>query len=306
MTSQDEAWTIGRLIEWTVHYFAQAGVESPRLAAQSLLAHATGCKRIELYTRFEAIPPADHLAVFRESVRRAAQHEPIAYLIGKKEFYSIEFEVTPAVLIPRPETEVLVDQVIQHCRSLDRQRIDILDLGTGSGCIGLTLCCHVERAVVIASDISQQALQVAGRNAEKLHLQDRFKTVRADCLDLPANVMPEGGFDVLVSNPPYVAVDDADSLCPKVRKHEPQQALFAGADGLEFYRRMASSAAEILKPAASIFVEIGYHQHDRVVQIMTAADYRHIESWRDFIERHLRVIRFDRKNSHKGTKTQRN
>ena len=294
VTAADQPWTIGRLIGWTTAHFAEAELDAPRLATELLLAHAMGCQRIELYTRYEQIPPHEELADFRDMVRRAAHHEPIAYLIARKDFYSLEFEVTPAVLIPRPETEVLVEEVIQHCRSLDRQRIDLLDLGTGSGCVGLALCNQVDQLFAIGSDISEQALQVARRNANKLGLSERFRPVQADCLDLPADVVPREGFDVLVSNPPYVAAGDEESLSDNVRAHEPHLALFAGNDGLEFYRRIADAAAGMLKEGASLFVEIGYDQHDGVIKIMTTADFRHVHSWRDFVEGHLRVIRFDR------------
>ncbi len=296
VNSENGEWTISRLIEWTISHFAEADLEGPRLAAELLLAHAIGCQRIELYTRFDLVPSAEELSTFRANVIQAAKHRPIAYLIGKKEFYSLEFEVTPAVLIPRPATEVLVEQVSRYCKSLERERIDILDLGTGSGCIGVTLCRHLENAFVVGSDISQAALEVAGRNAEKLGLPERFQTVRADGFDLPVDVVPANGFDVLASNPPYVASDDAEFLEPAVRDHEPHVALFGDRDGLEFYRRIAASAGTILAPAGSIFVEIGYDQHERVIEILTAGGYRHVESWRDYDTGHLRVIRFDRES----------
>ena len=296
VTSESGEWTISRLIEWTINHFTEADIDAPRLAAELLLAHAIGCQRIELYTRFDVVPSADDLSTFRANVIQAAKHSPIAYLIGKKEFYSLEFEVTPAVLIPRPSTELLVEQVGRHCKSLERERIDILDLGTGSGCVGATLCRHLENAFVVGSDISEEALKVAGRNCEKLGLQERFRTVRADGLDLPADVVPTNGFDVLASNPPYVASADAESLEPAVRDHEPHIALFGDRDGLEFFRRIAASASKILAPAGSVFVEIGYDQHDRVLEIMAAGGYRHVESWRDYDTGHLRVIHFDRES----------
>ena len=294
MTSESGQWTIHRLIEWTMNHFAEAEVDAPRLAAELLLAHAIGCQRIELYTRFDVVPSAEELSKFRANVLQAAKQSPIAYLIGKKEFYSLEFEVTPAVLIPRPSTEVLVEQVTRYCKSLERERIDILDLGTGSGCVGVTLCRHLENAFVVGSDISEEALEVAERNAEKFGLQERFQTVRADGFDLPADVVPTNGFDVLASNPPYVASDDAESLEPAVRDHEPHIALFGDRDGLEFYRRIAASAGKIVARAGSIFVEIGYDQHDDVIEILTAGGYRHVASWRDYDTGHLRVIHFDR------------
>ena len=295
MTSESEPWTIGRLIEWTANFLKDSGVDAPRLATELLLADTLGCERIQLYARFDTTPSSDQLTAFRQNVREAAKHHPIAYLLGKKDFFSLEFEVTPAVLIPRPATEVLVEQVLQHCRSLEQDRIDILDLGTGSGCVGLALCRHLENAQVVGSDISHAALLVAGRNAERLDSLERFKTLQADGLDLPAESVPSAGFDLLVSNPPYVAEDDDEALSQTVRDYEPHQALFADKDGLSFFRRIAASAAKILRPNASIFVEIGYDQHDRVIEIMTADGHRHVDSWRDHDSGHLRVIHFDRR-----------
>ncbi|MCH8854004.1 MAG: peptide chain release factor N(5)-glutamine methyltransferase, partial [Planctomycetes bacterium] len=179
MTSESEPWTIGRLIEWTANFLKDSGVDAPRLATELLLADTLGCERIQLYARFDTTPSSDQLTAFRQNVRQAAKHHPIAYLLGKKDFFSLEFEVTPAVLIPRPATEVLVEQVIQHCRSLEQDRIDILDLGTGSGCVGLALCRHLENAQVVGSDISHAALLVASRNAERLDSLERFKTLQA-------------------------------------------------------------------------------------------------------------------------------
>lgn len=293
-TPAQSSWTIGRLLEWTTDYLRRQAVDAPRLASELLLAHTLGCKKIDLYTRYAEQPSAERLSAFREAIRRAAQRFPIAYLTGAKEFYSLEFEVTPAVLIPRPETEVLVDQVIAHCRSATQERIDILDFGTGSGCIGLTLCHQLPQVHVVGSDISSESLAVAARNARRLSLADRFRIVQADGLSLPAEVVPRGGFDLLVSNPPYVATDAAASLSAEVRDYEPQVALLAGPDGLDFYRRIAAGAADILKQSASIFLEMGYDQHQRVVEIFTAGGFEHVATWRDFNEGHPRVIRFDR------------
>ncbi len=293
MSTPPQPWTVGRLIDWTRRYFQDHQVDAPRLAAELLLAHALGCTKIELYTRYDHEPAAPQLAQFRAAVRRAASHHPIAYLVGEKEFYSLRLEVSPAVLIPRPETEVLVDRVRECCSELAAARLDILDLGTGSGCIGLALCRHLPQAYVVGTDVSRDALEVASRNADHLALRERFTAVHADGMDLPAAALPPGGFDLLVSNPPYVAAADPRGLEPAVRDHEPQLALFGGPDGLDFYRRIAADAPAILRPGASVFVEIGYDQHDQVVATMAAGRLVHVASWRDLNERHWRVLRFD-------------
>jgi release factor glutamine methyltransferase len=292
-------WTIGRLLRWTTDYLARSEVEDPRLAAELLLAHALGCPKIELYTRFDTVPDEPTRAALRTLVRRAADHAPIAYLIGHKEFYSLDFEVTPAVLIPRPETETLVDRAIEHCRSLGNREVRFIDVGTGSGCIAVAVLSQVRNAVGVGTDISAEALQVARRNAERHQVADRLTWLQIDGLDLPPEAVPAGGFDLLVSNPPYVADAQLDALPRNVREHEPRAALSAGpdgadgADGLAFYRLFAARASEILAPGGSILVEIGYDQREAMVAVFARAGrYSHVGTWRDPGGPHDRVVQF--------------
>ncbi|MGB9625272.1 MAG: N5-glutamine methyltransferase family protein, partial [Phycisphaerae bacterium] len=156
--TSSETWTIGRLLQWTTGWLTRHEVDQPRLSAELLIAHAFGCRKIELYTRFDGVATPEQLAAMRELVRKAAEHEPIAYLIGQKEFFSLAFEVTPAVLIPRPETETLVQKTIDLCRSHPEAPGRILDLGTGSGCIAISVAKYVPGAVVTATDISSEAI----------------------------------------------------------------------------------------------------------------------------------------------------
>lgn len=295
MTTGQEKWTILRLLEWTRGFLAEKGVDAPRLAAELLLSNALGCKKIELYTRFQEAPLPRVLDVFRDAVRKAAAGQPIAYLVRRKEFFSTEFEVGPDVLIPRPETEVLVDAILQYCKSRSADAIAILDAGTGSGCIGLTLAKYLPAARVLGSDVSEEALVVCRRNAEHLQIGPRFTAVHADWLELPGEMVPPGGFQILASNPPYVAENHPELLDPQVRAYEPEVALWAGPDGLEFYRRTARQAPGLLAPGAAVFLEIGCGQHDAVVEIMQAgAAFQHVQSWRDHNEGHLRVVQFGR------------
>lgn len=293
MTTGQDTWTILRLLEWTRSYLAGKGVDAPRLAAELLLSHALGCRKIDLYTRFQEAPAPAVLDKFREAVRKAAAGHPIAHLVERKEFFSLEFEVSPAVLIPRPETELLVEEVLRHCKTLTAAPIQILDLGTGSGCIGLTLARYLPAAQVLATDLSEEALAICGRNAERLQIGSRFRAVQADWLQLPTEFVPPGGFHVLASNPPYVAEQRPELLDPAVRAHEPAAALFGGADGLDFYRRTAVEAGAVLAGGAAVFLEIGFEQHDAVLEIMQAGGtFQHVQSWRDHNEGHLRVLRF--------------
>ena len=283
------------MLQWTQSHFASCGVDQPKLSAEVLLAHCLGCRKIDLYsTRFEHKPNEAARAAIRDMIRQASQHRPIAYLVGKKEFYSLEFEVTPDVLIPRPETEKLVEQTLDVARSrCGGGRLDFLDMGTGSGCVGVAVCHQYAEAYCLASDISEAALAVAGRNAQRLGVAGRFRTVAADALALPPGAVPAGGFDLIVSNPPYVAEDELDRLDANVREYEPRLALSAGPDGLVFYRKMAADAGGLLKDSGALLCEIGYDQHDAVAEIFAASGrFEHIGSYRDSVDPHHRVLEF--------------
>ncbi len=272
MGGASDQWTIGRLLDWTRQHLAEKDVDQPRLCAELLLAHALGCKKIDLYTRFEHVPDEQQRAALRDLVRQAAKRVPIAYLTGKKEFFSLDFEVTPAVLIPRPETELLVEEVISYCRPGNRQSWNILELGTGSGCIAVAAARYVTNARLVASDISAEALAVAGRNVERHGVADRVKLIEADGLQLPVEVIPDGGFDMIVSNPPYVSTEQVELLEPEVARYEPRVALVAGAEGLVFYRLLAGGGAKLLWPGGAVFVEVGCGQHEQVARIFAESD----------------------------------
>lgn len=292
--SAADQWTIGQLLAWTTDYLARAAVDEPRLSAELLLAHALACPKIELYTRFDQTPGENERAVFRELVRAAAEHQPIAHLTGRKEFYSLTFEVTPDVLIPRPETEALVEQTIAYCRKAQPDPVHLLDLGTGSGCIAIAVLSQVSSARVVGSDVSAAALAVARRNAERHAVTDRLALVQADGLDLPDGAVPESGFDLIVSNPPYVAEGDLETLPENVRKHEPRAALSAGRDGLAFYRVLHDAGPAVLKePGGSVLVEIGAGMGDAVRRVMEADRvFEHAGTWRDPGDPHDRVMEF--------------
>ena len=295
----DAVWPIGRLLTWTTEYLARAGLEEPRLCAELLLAHALSCRKIELYTRFEQIPDDGRRAAFRDLVRRAAAHEPIAYLVGHKEFYSLDFEVSPAVLIPRPETELLVDKVVEHCRGLGDRPVRLWDLGTGSGCIAVAVLSRVPQATAVASDVCPEALAVARRNAERHGLGGRLAFVEADGLRLPADIRNgdggggRDGFDILVSNPPYVAEREWASLPPEVREYEPRTALAGGEDGLAFYRWIAAEAHEALACGGSVWLELGAGQRDGVFELFGGTGrYGAGRCWREAGRNQDRVVQF--------------
>ncbi|MFQ5423716.1 MAG: peptide chain release factor N(5)-glutamine methyltransferase [Phycisphaerae bacterium] len=270
-TASTDTWTLRRLLTWTRSYFQSNGLDEPRLTAELLLAHALGCRKIELYTRFDQTPSDDQLAAFRELVRTAVKGQPVAYLISRKEFYTLDFHVTPDVLIPRPETELIVERVLVWCDENPRERFDILDVGTGSGCIAVVIAARQPAAHVVATDCSIEALKVADQNSRQHEVGDRVRFVRADMLDLPDDAVPAGGFDIVVANPPYVAKNDPDALADNVRAFEPSTALFGGEDGLDAFRRIAGGIGRVLRSGGTLILEIGDGQADAVETILVGA-----------------------------------
>jgi release factor glutamine methyltransferase len=291
--SPDGVWTIARLLSWTRGYLERHAVADPRLSGEVLLAHSLGCRRIDLYARFDSVPPADVLERFRGLVRRGARHEPVAYLVGIKEFYSLAFRVTPAVLIPRPETETLVECVLDHCAKTGYEAPSILDLGTGSGCIAVALLHQIPEARAVAGDISADALTIARENAERHGVAERCVFVEADRLDLPGEVLPPGGFDVIVSNPPYIAAAEVPALEPAVRNFEPMIALSDQGDGLCLHRSIAAGAAGLLAPGGVVAVEVAAGQASRVAELFEGCGWRRRETRRDRVAGHERVLVFE-------------
>jgi len=247
-----EAWTVGRLLTWTTQWLGGRGSESPRLDAEVLLAHVRGCSRILLYTAFDQVIGDGERARFRELVKRRGEGEPVAYLTGTKEFFSLPFAVSKAVLVPRPETEQLVVRTIDLLREAASPRI--ADVGTGSGAIAVTLAKHLPNASITAIDVSPEAIAVARGNAEAHGVADRIEFVKSD---LFANVDDSRPFDVIVSNPPYVRDDEYDGLPRDVRLHEPKMALVSGPTGVEVIERLVHDAAVRLAPGGWLVVEIG-------------------------------------------------
>jgi release factor glutamine methyltransferase len=255
MTTSDEPWTIGRLLSWTVEYLGKHGADNARLDAEVLLAEARGCKRIDLYTAYGE-PATDQIrTAFRELVRRRAEGTPVAYLVGRREFYSLDFEVNPDVLIPRPETELLVVALLDHIkkRPVSEASIQIADVGTGSGVLAVCAAKYVPKAQVTAIDISAAALTVARRNAERHSVTERITFVEGNILSTEA---PEPRFDYIVSNPPYVSTAEMERLDRDIRDHEPELALRAGDKGTDVIAPLIDQAAARLKPGGVLLIEL--------------------------------------------------
>ena len=288
--TQASQWTLNRLLDWTSAYLGQAGVDQPRLCAEILLAETLGCQRIELYTNFDQCPDPQQLARYRQWVRRCAQHEPVAYLVGHAHFYSLDFKVTPAVLVPRPETELLVSEAIHCLRQSTRPTVDVLDLCTGSGCIAVAVATHVVEAEIVAADNCTDALAVAAENIERHDLQQRVRLCRSD---LFAQVEESGKalFDLIVTNPPYIAADQFEKLDPNVRDHEPEQALLAGDDGLDVIRAILDQAEPYLADSGALMMEIAFDQAAAVTELFQQTGYLgEIESVRVQLG-HQRVVK---------------
>ena len=263
----DAPWTVLRLINWTKDYFARAGLPDARLAAEVLLAHALGCRRIDLYARFDQVPPEAQLAAFRKLVAEARDRRPIAHLVGQKDFYSLRFKITADVLVPRPESEILVSEAVAHLRSL-RWPARAWDVCTGSGCVAVATAAQVKDASVLATDISPAAVAVAAENAASHGLGDRVRCRTADLLDLPAGCEEFAAVDVITANPPYVA--EGDEVAPEVR-HEPRGALYAGPTGLEVIARLAALAGRRLAAGGLLAMEFGAGQADAVRDLLVKA-----------------------------------
>jgi release factor glutamine methyltransferase len=261
------SWTIKKLLEWITEYLTEKNIDSPRLSAEMLLSHVLQMQRIELYTNFDKAVDAQNLARLRELVKRAAQDEPVAYLIGRTEFYSLGIIVNRNCLIPRPETELLTERAIEFLR-LRKGRQLVLDLCTGSGCIAVAIAKNFPEADLIATDISDEALKAAAENVENHNLSDRVKLLCGDLFDPIVQHLDKGKFDLIVCNPPYVSNAEFNSLEKNVRDYEPKGALLAGDDGLVIYKRLCQSVDEFLKPDGALMLEIGYSQGNQVRELL--------------------------------------
>ena len=318
MSTTDQPWTIGRLLNWTTDFLKEKGAESPRLDAEVLLAHVRGCKRIELYTAFEQ-PASDELrAKFRELVKERAAGKPVAYLVGHREFFSLPFTVTPDVLIPRPETELLVVRAIDIAKPQPRvndppeqpetdaapdaprpkpapapaKPITIADVGTGSGVIAVTLAKHLPSATLTMIDVSPAALAIAKKNAERNGVSDRITAVESD---LFAAIPAEQKFDLIASNPPYITSTEMQELAVDVRRYEPTLALDGGPEGTTVIERLIGQAAERLRPGGWFLMEISPTIVERVEQLLEADSRLQREPTQKDIAGLARVVQARRK-----------
>lgn len=283
----NKIWTIGALLQWTQRYFAGKGIDSPRLDAEILLAHVLHKERIYLYAHYDEPMNGEELAAYRAMVKIRADRLSVAHILGTKAFMGLDFKVSEDVLIPRPETEMLVETVVAAAEGTAPA---IIDIGTGSGAIILSLLHYLPQATGTGVDISPKALAIAAENGRTLGLDGRVTWIESD---LFAKV-PQGTCDWLVSNPPYLTKGDMEQLQPEVR-HDPALALYGGDDGLEFYRRIAADSPAYVKAGGHCAVEIGAGQAEDVTAIFCRhGAYDHEQTVKDYggIDR---VLVFSRK-----------
>jgi release factor glutamine methyltransferase len=277
-----ESWTIQKLLGWVTEYFTGKGIDAPRLSAEWLLCYVLGLKRIELYTQFNKVIGQEQLSRLHELVKRAGAHEPIAYITGKKEFYSLEFEITKDCLIPRPETELLVERAIEFLRTRTGEQF-ICDLCTGSGCVAVAIARNFAGCRIVATDISDATLTVAGKNVAKHGLTNRIKLLQGDLFGPVIAGLGPAKFDLIVSNPPYVSEPEYEKLAPNVKDFEPRSALTAGKDGLDIIKKIIADANQHLKPAGTLMLEIGNEQANAVHKLLeTAGCFNSIKIEKDY------------------------
>jgi release factor glutamine methyltransferase len=269
-----ETWTVLRLMLWSADYLKTHGVPSARLDAEYLLAHVLGVGRLEMYIQHERPLTARELDEFRPLLKRRAKREPLQYVLGSQPFRTLDLEVGPGVLIPRPETERLVEEVLTWARGRGRADLSGLDVGTGSGAVALSLLAEGPFERFVGTDVSPAALQFAARNRDALGLGERLDLRAGGCFE-PVR----GGerFDVIVSNPPYVAEADRPTLAPEVVDWEPAEALFGGPDGLAVIRAIVKGASAALGPEGLLALEVGASQARDVAALIGAGgDYRDV------------------------------
>ena len=273
-----DSWTNRKLLAWAQADFAKRGVESPRLDAELMLAEVLGLSRVQLYMDLERpLAPAE-LARFRVLVGRRRQREPVAYILGRRGFYGRDFQVSPAVLVPRPDTETVVDRALTILPADSQARV--LDLCTGSGAIGITLAAERPGCAVDVTDLSADALAVARRNAGALGVATRMRFFEGDlCAPLPTGA----AYALVVVNPPYLSEQELSSLMPEVAQHEPTMALVAGEGGLAFYRRLAHELPPFLALGARLLMEVGQGQASWVsAHFEATAGFAELSTFPDF------------------------
>jgi release factor glutamine methyltransferase len=262
------------ILNLSADYLKNKNVDEPRLSSELLISHVLKIKRLDIYLQYDRQLTDDETGLVRELLKRRAAHEPVQYITGRTEFYGLIINVDRSVLIPRSDTEILVEKAIEL---IGKREVKIFEIGTGSGCIAVSVAKNCPNAEITACDISDEALKTAVLNAKLNSVEDRIKFVRLDFL----KDKPMGKFDLIISNPPYIEKTVLETLGLQVRKYEPAAALTDGGDGLAFYRRINDTAQDILEKDGLIILEIGYDQAEKVIDIYKKS-FRNINILKDY------------------------
>jgi release factor glutamine methyltransferase len=283
ISTSQKTWTILEIIGATTEYLKGKGIDDARLNAELLLAHLLRYRRIDLYANFDRPLSELERQLYKGLLKRRVSREPLQYIIGETDFMGLRFIVDQRVLVPRPETEVLVEKVIEVCRQFPEgtERISVLDIGTGCGNVAVSVAKFVGNAYVTAVDNSAGALEVAGQNVQHHNLADRVTLEGVDVLHDSFHLVGEP-FDILVSNPPYISKQEFKSLPPEIREYEPPGATCDSSDGLTFYRRISEIGKQLLKHGGLLVFEVGFGQSGQVQAILRERGYEEIQINKDY------------------------
>jgi len=270
--------TVLECINKSADYLANKGIESARTNAELLLAHLLECKRLDLYLKYDKPLNEREINIYREYLKRRAMFEPVQYIIGSVEFYGLKLKVSPAVLIPRPETELLVESVINSVNK--DAKPNILDIGSGSGNIGIALALNLPNSVITGIDISEKAIKIADENSNQYKLSGRINFLKKDIFE--DNPLDNSRFNIVVSNPPYVSNEDYENVQPEIKNYEPGMAVTDQSDGLLYFKRIAEISDKILDKNGKIFFEIGIHQFEDVKSILQENEFGNISVVKDY------------------------
>lgn len=273
---KQERWTVLKVLKWTTEYFREKEIENPRLEAEVLLAHLLGVDRVGLYLTYDKPIKEEELKAYREMIQRRTAWEPIAYILGYKEFWSLRFKVSPECLIPRPETEHLVEEVLRTGGQL-KPPLRMLEIGTGCGAVAIVLAKELKDTQIVATDISPHALALAQENARAQGVEEKIKFIHGDLF--PSGEVP---FCLIVSNPPYIPTEEILQLAPEVRDYEPLTALEGGEDGMRFFREIARGAADFLIEGGWLLLEMGKGQALQVANTIEREGFTHVELVPDY------------------------
>lgn len=284
-STTEEPWTVRRILDWTIAFLKERGSETPRLDAEILLAQARACQRIQLYTQFDEPLTESQRRVMRDLVKRRGAHEPVAYLVGHREFFSLRFAVRPGLFIPRPDTETLVLQALEVIKS--NPRAHVLELCTGSGCIAVAIARNAPQCRITTVELSELAYEVALSNIEAHQVADRVILLQGDLFEA---VPEDARFDLIVSNPPYIPTHEITELQADVRDHEPHLALDGGPDGLDVIRRLVAESPRRLSPGGWLMFELSPEQGDAAVKLLRDGGFEECGAVPD-LSGQIRVVR---------------